>query len=89
MFFAPPANFRVDTTGGTGIYFIIMTESGHSVKVLAVTGPTATGKTALAVRLARVFGGEVAKALFERGVCLPSGTGLKSGDFARIAACLG
>ena len=36
----------------------------------------------------RVFGGEVAKALFERGVCLPGGTGLKSGDFARIAACL-
>ena len=36
----------------------------------------------------RVFGGEVAEALFERGVCLPSGTGLKSGDFARIAACL-
>ena len=36
----------------------------------------------------RVFGGEVGEALFERGVCLPSGTGLKSGDFARIAACL-
>ena len=36
----------------------------------------------------RVFGGEVAKALFERGVCLPSGTGLKSGDFTRISACL-
>ena len=36
----------------------------------------------------RVFGGEVAEALFERGVCLPSGTGLKSGDFARIAACI-
>lgn len=36
----------------------------------------------------RVFGGEVAEALFERGVCLPSGTGLKSGDFARIAASL-
>ena len=36
----------------------------------------------------RVFGGEVAEALFERGVCLPSGTGLKSGDFARIATCL-
>ena len=36
----------------------------------------------------RVFGGEVAEALFERGVCLPSGTGLKSDDFARIAACL-
>lgn len=36
----------------------------------------------------RVFGGEVAEALFERGVCLPSGTGLKSGDFARIATCI-
>ena len=36
----------------------------------------------------RVFGGEVAKALFERGVCLPSGTGLKSGDFTRISPCL-
>ena len=36
----------------------------------------------------RVFGGEVAEALFERGVCLPSGTGLKCGDFARIAACI-
>jgi dTDP-4-amino-4,6-dideoxygalactose transaminase len=36
----------------------------------------------------RVFGGEVAEALFERGVCLPNGTGLKSGDFARIAECL-
>ena len=36
----------------------------------------------------RVFGGEVAEALFERGVCLPSGTGLKSCDFARIADCL-
>ena len=36
----------------------------------------------------RVFGGEVAKALFERGVCLPSGTGLKSCDFDRIARCL-
>ena len=36
----------------------------------------------------RVFGGEVAEALFERGVCLPSGTGLKSGDFARISSCL-
>lgn len=36
----------------------------------------------------RVFGGEVAETLFERGVCLPSGTGLKNGDFARIAACL-
>ena len=36
----------------------------------------------------RVFGGEVAEALFERGVCLPSGTGLKSGDFARISTCI-
>jgi len=30
-----------------------------AVKVLAVTGPTATGKTGLAVKLAREFGGEV------------------------------
>ena len=37
----------------------------------------------------RVFGGEVAEALFERGVCLPSGTGLSSADFRRIAAALG
>ena len=36
----------------------------------------------------RVFGGEVAEALFERGVCLPSGPGLKSCDFALIATCL-
>ncbi len=36
----------------------------------------------------RVFGGEVAEALFRRGVCLPSGTGLASGDFKRIADCL-
>ncbi len=31
----------------------------HSRKVLVVTGPTATGKTALAIRLARRFGGEI------------------------------
>ena len=31
----------------------------ESIKVLAVTGPTATGKTALAVRLAERFGGEI------------------------------
>ena len=36
----------------------------------------------------RVFGGAVAEALFERGVCLPNGTDLKSDDFARIAECL-
>ena len=30
-----------------------------SIKVLAVTGPTATGKTALAVKLAEQFGGEI------------------------------
>ena len=36
-----------------------MAESSHSVKVVAVTGPTATGKTALAVRLCRIFDGEV------------------------------
>ena len=31
----------------------------EKVKIIAVTGPTATGKTALAVRLARLFGGEI------------------------------
>lgn len=36
-----------------------MTEGIHSVKIVAVTGPTATGKTALAVRLCRIFDGEV------------------------------
>ena len=36
----------------------------------------------------RVFGGAVAEALFERGVCLPNGTDLKSDDFARIAESL-
>ena len=31
----------------------------HSVKVIAVTGPTATGKTRLAVRLAGLLNGEI------------------------------
>ena len=31
----------------------------EKVKIIAVTGPTATGKTALAVKLARRFGGEI------------------------------
>ena len=36
----------------------------------------------------RVYGGEVAEALFARGACLPSGTGLTASDRARIAAVL-
>jgi dTDP-4-amino-4,6-dideoxygalactose transaminase len=36
-----------------------------------------------------IFGGEVAEALFERGICLPSGTDLSRADFARIAGALG
>lgn len=36
----------------------------------------------------RVFGGEVAETLFERGICLPSGTDLSSADFRRIAGAL-
>lgn len=36
-----------------------------------------------------VFGGEVAEELFERGICLPSGTDLSRADFARIAGALG
>ncbi|MBR4259727.1 MAG: DegT/DnrJ/EryC1/StrS family aminotransferase [Kiritimatiellae bacterium] len=36
----------------------------------------------------RVFGGEVAETLFERGICLPSGTDLTAADFRRIAGAL-
>ena len=36
----------------------------------------------------RVFGGEVAETLFDRGRCLPSGTDLSSADFRRIAGAL-
>ncbi len=36
----------------------------------------------------RVFGGEVAEALFDRGVCLPSGTDLTPADRRRIASVL-
>jgi dTDP-4-amino-4,6-dideoxygalactose transaminase len=42
---------------------------------------------------ARVFGGEVAEELFERGLCLPSGSALQKSDVERISgilrACLG
>ena len=31
----------------------------EKVKIVAITGPTATGKTALAVRMARLFDGEI------------------------------
>ena len=31
----------------------------EKVKIVAVTGPTATGKTALAVKLAALFNGEI------------------------------
>ena len=33
-----------------------------------------------------VVGGAVAERLFERGLCLPSGTGLRDADLARVAA---
>ena len=36
----------------------------------------------------KVFGGEVAETLFERGICLPSGTDLSAADFRRIAGAL-
>ena len=36
----------------------------------------------------RVFGGEVAETLFDRGICLPSGTDLSAADFRRIAGAL-
>ena len=37
----------------------VLPEGKNQVKVLAVTGPTATGKTALGVQLARQFNGEI------------------------------
>lgn len=39
-------------------------------------------------RNCRVYGGEVAETLFERGICLPSGNDLTSADFSRIAEAL-
>ena len=33
---------------------------------------------------ARVVGGEVAEDLFERGLCLPSGTAMTEGDLDRV-----
>ena len=36
----------------------------------------------------KVFGGEVAETLFDRGICLPSGTDLSFTDFRRIAGAL-
>ena len=36
----------------------------------------------------KVFGGEVAETLFDRGICLPSGTDLSAADFRRIAGAL-
>ena len=36
----------------------------------------------------RVFGGEVAEALFERGVCLPSGTGVIGNSNRRAGSCV-
>ena len=37
----------------------------------------------------RTYGGTVAERLFEKGLCLPSGTGLTAADRRRVAACLG
>ncbi len=39
-------------------------------------------------RKCRVYGGDVAEDLFNRGLCLPSGAGLTPKDLARIEACL-
>lgn len=36
----------------------------------------------------KIYGGEVAGTLFERGICLPSGSDLSSADFRRIAKAL-
>lgn len=37
----------------------------------------------------KVFGGAVAKRLFERGLCLPSGTGMTRADIERVVAAAG
>jgi UDP-N-acetylbacillosamine transaminase len=37
---------------------------------------------------AKVYGGEVSEGLFERGLCLPSGTAMDRGDVERVAAIL-
>ena len=37
---------------------------------------------------ARVVGGEVAEDLFERGLCLPSGTGMRDRDLDRVVAAI-
>lgn len=39
-------------------------------------------------RKCRVYGGGIAKRLFETGVCLPSGTGMTDGDLARVVGVL-
>lgn len=36
----------------------------------------------------RVYGGAVAKRLFERGICLPSGTGMTASDLSRVVSAL-
>ena len=41
-----------------------------------------------AFRKCRVYGGDVAEDLFNRGLCLPSGAGLARKDLVRIEACL-
>ncbi|MDE2969952.1 MAG: tRNA (adenosine(37)-N6)-dimethylallyltransferase MiaA, partial [Chloroflexota bacterium] len=38
------------------------TTSSHAIPLLVIVGPTAVGKSALAVRLAERFGGEIVNA---------------------------
>jgi hypothetical protein len=38
---------------------------------------------------ARAVGGEVAEDLFNRGLCLPSGTAMTDSDFDRIISAIG
>ena len=57
----------------------------HSIKVIAVTGPTATGKTRLAVRLAEMLNGEIVSVdsrQVYRGMDL--GTGKDLADYGNV-----
>lgn len=57
----------------------------NNLKALVITGPTATGKTALAVRLARKFGGEIISADSRQVYCrLDLGTGKDLAEYGEI-----
>jgi dTDP-4-amino-4,6-dideoxygalactose transaminase len=62
----------------------------HMQRVFDVLGYTAQGTryTGKARNPARVVGGEVAEDLFNRGLCLPSGTAMTDSDLDRIISII-